>query len=60
MNQHAGIGAVDVAPAQLPTIQFQPAVHLNYEESVLPVKDGLPKLRDFPAEIGGTGTAMAE
>jgi hypothetical protein len=24
------------------------------------MKDGLPKLRDFPAEIGGSGDTMAE
>jgi len=33
---------------------------VNYAEAVLPVKDGLPKLRDFPAELGGSGVAMAE
>jgi hypothetical protein len=24
------------------------------------MKDGLPKLRDFPAELGGSGQAMPE
>jgi len=42
----------------LPTLAFKPAVHLNYEETVLPMKDGLPKLRDFPAEVGGSGETM--
>jgi hypothetical protein len=27
---------------------------------VLPMKDGLPKLRDFPKEFGGSGEAMPE
>jgi hypothetical protein len=27
---------------------------------VLPIRDGLPKLKDFPAEFGGSGEAMAE
>jgi len=27
---------------------------------VLPMRDGLPKLKDFPAELGGSGEAMAE
>jgi len=27
---------------------------------VLPMKDGLPKLRDFPAEAGGSGQTMPE
>ena len=60
MVDHAGIGMIDIAPAMLPTLAFKPAVHLNYEETVLPMKDGLPKLRDFPAEVGGTGEMMAE
>jgi hypothetical protein len=39
---------------------FKPTVHLNYEETVLPIKDGLPKLKDFPAAIGGSGETMPE
>jgi hypothetical protein len=35
-------------------------VHGNYAETVLPMKDGLPKFKDFPAEFGGSGEAMAE
>jgi hypothetical protein len=27
---------------------------------VLPMRDGLPKLKDFPSEFGGTGEVMAE
>jgi hypothetical protein len=27
---------------------------------VLPMKDGLPKLKDFPEELGGSGEALAE
>jgi hypothetical protein len=27
---------------------------------VLPIKDGLPKLKDFPAEMGGSGVTLAE
>jgi hypothetical protein len=27
---------------------------------VLPMRDGLPKLKDFPAEFGGSGEAIAE
>jgi hypothetical protein len=29
-------------------------------QTILPIKDGLPKLRDFPAGIGGSGEAMPE
>jgi len=35
-------------------------VHVNYAEAVLRMQDGLPKLKDFPAELGGSGEAVAE
>jgi hypothetical protein len=60
MSRHPGLGMVDVFAATIPTLDFQPGVHLNYAETVLPMKDGLPKFRDFPAEVGGSGEAMAE
>jgi len=27
---------------------------------VLPMKDGLPKLKDFPEELGGSGETLPE
>jgi hypothetical protein len=60
MNRHPTIGMVDVFAATLPTLEFKPGVHLNYQETVLPMKDGLPKMKDFPAEIGGSGATMQE
>jgi len=60
MANHPTIGLVDVFAATLPTRKFEPGVHLNYAETVLPMKDGLPKLKDFPTEIGGTGETMPE
>ena len=56
---HPGLGLTDIR-AILPTLDFTPTVHLNYEESVLPIKDGLPKLKDFPAAIGGSGETLPE
>ena len=46
--------------AILPTLKFRPGVHVNYAETVLPMRDGLPKLKDFPAELGGSGEQVAE
>ena len=46
--------------ATLPTLEFKPGVHVNYAETVLPMKDGLPKLKDFPAELGGSGEMAPE
>jgi hypothetical protein len=41
-------------------VAFAPTVHLNYGEAVLPVKDGLTKLKDFPAHAGGFGVVLPE
>jgi hypothetical protein len=35
-------------------------VHVNYAETVLRIKDGLPKMKDFPAEMGGSGDLLPE
>lgn len=60
MTNHPPLGLVDVFAATLPSLAFQPGVHVNYAETVLPMKDGLPKLKDFPKEFGGSGEAVAE
>ena len=35
-------------------------LHVNYGETVLPMRDGLPKQKDFPKEMGGSGTSLPE
>ena len=60
MTNHPTFGLVDVFAATIPTLAFTPGVHVNYVETVMPMRDGLPKLKDFPAELGGSGEAMAE
>jgi hypothetical protein len=60
MTNHPTFGLVDVFAATIPTLAFQPALHVNYADSVLKMQDGLPKLRDFPAELGGSGETMPE
>ena len=57
MTTHPPLGIIDVYAATLPTLQFKPGVHVNYAETVLPMRDGLPKFKDFPAEFGGSGYA---
>ena len=59
MTYHPGFGFTDLR-AGLPSLPFRPEVHLNYAEAVMPVRDGLPKLRDFPAHAGGSGELMPE
>ncbi|WP_419905207.1 GFA family protein [Kiloniella sp.] len=60
MTAHAPIGLIDVYAAVIPSLKFEPGVHVNYAETVLPMKDGLPKLKDFPAELGGSGEVIPE
>jgi hypothetical protein len=60
MTGHPAHGLTDVHAAMLPGIAFRPTVHLNYAEAVLPIRDGLPKLKDFPAEVGGSGELVPE
>jgi hypothetical protein len=60
MTDHPTMHLVDVYAATIPTQKFSPGVHVNYAETVLPMKDGLPKLKDFPAELGGSGVILPE
>ena len=59
-TEHPGMGLTDVFAAAIPTFSHQPAVHVNYQGTVLRMKDGLPKLKDFPAEMGGSGDVLPE
>jgi hypothetical protein len=60
MADHPPLALVDVYAATIPTVKFSPGVHVNYSETVLRMKDGLPKLKDFPAHLGGSGVALPE
>jgi len=57
---HPPFGLIDVYAATIPTFRHQPGVHVHYSETVLPMKDGLPKMRDLPKEMGGSGVVLAE
>ena len=46
--------------AVIPGFPFKPALHVHYQESVLRVKDGLPKMKDIPKEMGGSGQTLPE
>ena len=60
MTNHPPFGLIDVYTATIPTLRFIPGVHVNYAETVLPMRDGLPKLKDFPAALGGSGEQVPE
>ncbi len=59
-TDHPKMGLVDVYVANLPDLDFKPALHVHYQESVLPIHDGLPKMKDVPAELGGSGETLPE
>jgi len=60
LTDHPTFGLVDVYAAVLHDFPFEAGVHVNYSETVLHIKDGAAKLRDFPKELGGTGQAVPE
>ncbi|HVL55127.1 MAG TPA: GFA family protein [Burkholderiaceae bacterium] len=60
LTDHPGMGLVDVYAATIPQLPFKPMLHVHYQETVLPIRDGLPKQKDVPAELGGSGVLMQE
>jgi hypothetical protein len=50
----------DVYAAAIPGFAHQPGVHVNYQETKLRMKDGLPKMKDLPREMGGSGEVLPE
>ncbi|MEX5685862.1 GFA family protein [Pseudomonas silesiensis] len=59
-TEHPGMGLIDVYAALIPELAYLPGVHVHYQETVLRIKDGLPKLKDVPTELGGSGISLAE
>jgi hypothetical protein len=59
-TEHPTWGLIDVYAAVIPQFPYQAAVHVNYQETVLPIRDGLPKQKDVPKEMGGSGITLPE
>ncbi|QCY13238.1 GFA family protein [Pseudomonas sp. MPC6] len=59
-TEHPGMGLIDVYAALIPELAYSPGVHVHYQETVLRIKDGLPKLKDVPKELGGSGISLDE
>lgn len=59
-TEHPELGLIDVYAAVLSDLPFRPDVHVHYQETVLRIPDGLPKLSDVPAELGGSGRRLPE
>ena len=60
MTDHPHWNLIDVYAATIPAYQHVPGVHVNYQEAVLRIRDGLPKLKDLPKEMGGSGETLPE
>jgi hypothetical protein len=60
MTDHPLWGLIDVYAATIPTHRHEPQLHVNYGETVLRMKDGLPKMNDLPKEMGGSGELLPE
>ncbi|MBK1657246.1 GFA family protein [Paracraurococcus ruber] len=60
MTRHPPMNLVDVYAATIPDLPFKPGLHVFYAETVLPIRDGLPKFLDVPKEFGGSGEMATE
>ena len=60
LTEHPGMGVTDVYAAVIPDFPYRAGVHVHYQETKLPMRDGLPKMKDVPAEMGGSGSTVAE
>ncbi len=59
-TEHPGWGVTDVYAASIPGFPYRAGVHVNYQETVLHMHDGLPKMKDMPREMGGSGLTLPE
>ncbi|HME69006.1 MAG TPA: GFA family protein [Myxococcota bacterium] len=57
---HPAVSMIDVMSAVLPSLPFQPTMHVHYGEKVLAMRDGLVKFKDFPKNFGGSGDTLPE
>ena len=60
ITQHPRMRLVDVYANLLEGFTHEPTLHANYGSKMISVKDGLPKFRDLPAELGGSGETLAD
>ncbi|HTI48732.1 MAG TPA: GFA family protein [Casimicrobiaceae bacterium] len=59
-TDHPHWGLVDVYAAVIPDFPYAPGVHVNYQETRLRIHDGLPKMKDLPQAMGGSGVSAEE
>jgi hypothetical protein len=59
-TDHPHWGLIDVYAATIPDFPHQAGVHVHYQETKLRMKDGAPKMKDLPKEMGGSGVTVME
>lgn len=59
MTVHPGFDLIDVYASTIPELSFTPQLHVHYQAAVLKLADGLPKYRDLPQELGGSGEIIS-
>jgi len=59
-TEHPHWELTDVYAALIPDFPFDAGVHVNYQEAVLRIHDGIQKQKDLPKEMGGSGEIVAE
>ncbi len=59
-TDHPEMGLIDVYAALIPDFPFEAGIHVHYQEATLQIKDGLPKMKDVPKEMGGSGINLPE
>ena len=60
MTEHPRMRLIDVYANLLEGFTHEPTLHANYGSKMVSVRDGLPKFRDLPADLGGSGEILAD
>lgn len=59
-TEHPTWGIIDVYAAVIPDFPYHAGIHVHYEETKLRIRDRLPKMKDLPKEMGGSGVSGSE
>jgi hypothetical protein len=60
LTDHPSFALIDVYAATIPAYRHEPTLHVHYAETALRMKDGLPKMKDLPKDMGGSGDVLPE
>lgn len=60
MSEHPQWNVMDVYASVIPDFPHKGQMHVHYQESVLPIRDGVAKMKDMPANLGGSGMTLPE